>query len=63
MDGADVAALQGGGDAMLASERITQGVPSVMDAFHLQLQAQSMDEVIGQHADAQMAFDPVLGKF
>lgn len=39
MDGATIAALQGGGDTMLSGKCFTQGVPGIVDAFCFQLQA------------------------
>ena len=60
MHGAAVAALQRGRHALLRGERLAQRLPTVVDALALELQAQRVHEVIGQHADEQMPFDPAI---
>ena len=58
MHGAAIAALQRGRHALLRGERLAQRLPTVVDAALLEPQAQRVHEVIGQHADEQMPFDP-----
>jgi len=60
MDGASVAALQGGRDPDLGRERVADCLPRLVDAPGLELQAQGVNGVIGEHADEQVAFDPSL---
>ena len=60
MHGSPIAALQCGSDALLCGQRLSQGLPTVVDALGLELQTQHVHEVIGQHADEQMPFDPAI---
>ncbi len=55
--GSAITALHGHGDPALRGQRLTQRVPSVIDALGLELQAQRVHEVVRQHADEQVAFD------
>ena len=54
MHGAAIAALQCGSDALLCGQRLTQCLPTVIDALGLELQTQHVHEVVGQHADEQV---------
>ena len=54
MHAAAVASLQGHGHPVLGGQRLAQRVPAVVDAVLLELQAQRVHEVIGQHADEQV---------
>ena len=54
MHGAAVTSLQRGCHALLRGERLPTGVVAAL----LELQAQRVHEVVSQHADEQMPFDP-----
>ena len=58
MHRAAIAALQGGGYSLLGGHRLAQRLPTVVVAFGLELQAQRVHEVVGQHADEQVPLQP-----
>ena len=60
MHRAAIAAAQRGGDALLTRQSLAYRIPCVIDAFVFELQPHRMHEMIGQHADKQMAFDPAF---
>ena len=55
-----IAALQRGRHTPLRGQRLAQRQPTVVDALGLELQSQHVHEVVGQHADEQMPFDPAV---
>ena len=52
-----IAALHGGCHALLRGHRLAQRLPAVVVALGLELQAQRVHEVVGQHADEQVPLD------
>ena len=60
VNGLGIASLQGGGDADLVRQGISDGLPGVADSGGLEAQAHGMHDAVGQQADEQVAFNPAL---
>ena len=57
MDGGAVLAFEFDGDPFLAREFSAKAVPAVIDVGGLELKADAVHEVIGEHRDQQMSAD------
>ena len=60
MHHAAIATCKRDGDAALAGQGLAQRVPAVVDGVVLELGAQHVHEVVGQHADEQVALDAAV---
>jgi hypothetical protein len=53
-----VLAAQYDGDSLLAGQLGPQALPAQVNPLALELNAQGVDQVVGQHRDKQVAVDP-----
>ena len=54
-----VGAFEGDGDAILPGKRTAYSLPAQMDAGGLELEANRMYQMIGEHGDVQMSAHPI----
>lgn len=59
MDGLAVGPFERDSDAILSGKRTTYPFPAQLDPGRLELEADGVDQLVGEHGDGQMTADPI----